>query len=331
MHESLTARTRIFTPIALTIGVLSLSSAAILFRASEAPEVPTVFYRVAFSALLLLPLAARSGELTGALRRPIVWLAGVALALHFWSWMTSLRMTSVASSTLFVTTTPVWIAIAARWIPGERPLNRVGWTGMSVALLGGVALIAGASGYWPTLQNAEGPAAVTYEGARYVTPAATLGVTFGGIAMATLGAWLAAIYLTCGRIGRQTLGLASFACGANLVAALVLLAVAAVRGDPFYGWPASTWLVLVALAALPQLLGHNSLLWAVKTVGATIVALVVLTEPVGATALAWFIFQERPETFELVGGLFLLLGLALAIAGHRRAPTNQEAGDPPLA
>lgn len=281
--------------------MLALSSAAILFRASEAPALTTAMWRVAFSAILLAPLAARRnpGE---PVHVPAVIIAGVALGLHFWMWMLSLQRTSVASSTLFVTTTPFWVALAARWLPYEAPPTRRTVLGMLVSFGGGALIAAHAAG-------------------------AEAHVTLDGIALAVLGAWLAAAYLVAGRVGRQTMSLPRFAFGANAVAASVLLVIALATSTSLLGWSAATWSALIALAVVPQLIGHNALLWAVRSVGASIVALAVLTEPVGATLLAWLLLAEPPAWYELVGGALLLLGLAVAVTGTR--PTVPTASPPP--
>lgn len=307
------------TAAALTAGILALSSAAILIRlAGEAPSLTIALWRVALSAALMLPFAlftsaapnassAAPGTpsttaITAALRSPAAIVGGVALALHFWTWMHSLTLTSVASSTLFVTTTPFWIALASPWLPHEaRPTPRV-LAGMGVCFAGGVVLASASS--------ATGP------------------VSAAGLAWATAGAWLAATYLVAARAGRQTHALPAFAFAANLVAALTLLPIALVTNTPLGGWATGTWLAIVALAVLPQLIGHNALLWAVRTTGAAIVALAVLTEPVGATLLAWGFLHETPSPRELVGGALLLGGLALAVARRREDPQAQSPAAP---
>jgi drug/metabolite transporter (DMT)-like permease len=65
-------------------------------------------------------------------------LAGDLLALHFATWVPSLRYTSVASATAIVATQPVWVALIARaqghHIPGRA------WLGIGVSLFAVVVL-----------------------------------------------------------------------------------------------------------------------------------------------------------------------------------------------
>ena len=298
------------TAIGLSIGVLALSSAAILIRlAADAPSLAIAFWRVALSAILLVPFALgrapRKGmrEVLEALRHRAPAIGGVALGLHFWAWMHSLTLTSVASSTLFVTTTPFWIALASPWLPHEaRPTRRV-LAGMLVCFLGGLVL---GSGAWsPGDLNGTTDRTVSAE----------------GIAWAIVGAWLAAAYLVAARAGRQRFALAPFAVAAYTTAATTLATLAVITQTPLAGWGTTAWLAILALAVFPQLLGHNALLWAVRATGAAVVALAVLTEPVGATLLAWGFLGESPSPTELVGGTLLLSGLALAVTKTSR-PTD---------
>lgn len=305
------------TAIGLSIGVLALSSAAILIRlAADAPSLAIAFWRVALSAILLVPFAIASNprdgirDVLGALRHRAAAIGGIALGLHFWAWMHSLTLTSVATSTLLVTTTPFWIALASPWLPHEaRPTRRV-LAGMLVCFIGGVVL---SSGSW---------------GADEIERTNDRAVSAAGIVWAIVGAWLAAAYLVAARAGRQHFALAPFATAANTIAAITLAVLAFATQTPLAGWGTTPWLAILALAVFPQLLGHNALLWAVRATGAAVVALAVLTEPVGATLLAWGFLGESPSPTELLGGTLLLSGLALAVSRTSTRPPRTHDNEP---
>ena len=75
--------------------------------------------------------------------------------------------------------------------------------------------------------------------------------------------------------------------------------------------------MLLLGAAVRQLLGHSSLNWALGYVRAVTVAVVVMSEPVGATLLAWAVLGEAPGPLVLLGGVFILSGVYLALRGQR--------------
>jgi drug/metabolite transporter (DMT)-like permease len=70
------------------------------------------------------------------------------------------------------------------------------------------------------------------------------------------------------------------------------------------------------LAFIPQLVGHTSFNWAVRWVSPTLVALVILAEPVGGSTLGYLMFGEVPGSLVLAGAAVLLIGVAGAIWGQ---------------
>lgn len=287
--------------LVLTVSVLAISSAALwVLAADEAPSLTTAFWRVTISAALL-------GGAVLAQRRAITvpWRyalpGGIALGLHFWLWMESLRWTSVASSTLFVTTAPFWVALyAAAFDPSDR-LGRHGWTGIATAVAGG-ALIASA-GFGDNGKAGS--------------------VDIFGLGLAWLAAVLAAAYFLWGARVRRTLDTVPAAAIMNAVAAATLAVALAVTKTAPTGFALGTWGAFLALALIPQMIGHNGLLWAMRFLGPTVASVAVLLEPVGAAVLAWVLLGQVPVWQEGVGGLLLLCGLALVITGRSRPKTEE--------
>jgi drug/metabolite transporter (DMT)-like permease len=133
-----------------------------------------------------------------------------------------------------------------------------------------------------------------------------------GNGLALLGSVCASGYLLAGRLARRTVALEWYAVTTNAAAALLLLPLVWLTGAPLWGLPAPTWGMFLLIAAVPQLIGHNSLVWALRHVSAPVVALVILAEPIGSGALAWWVFGERPSVIKLVGAALLLSGIFLA-------------------
>ena len=122
------------------IGILAVSTASIFIRQAQqqAPSLVIAAYRLGLATLGLLPFAwSRRTEIFAMQRKQ--WIlalgAGGILALHFASWITSLEYTSIASSVVLVTTTPLWVAIFSPLFLKER-LSRAAVLGLAVALIG---------------------------------------------------------------------------------------------------------------------------------------------------------------------------------------------------
>lgn len=298
-------------PPALVLGlaVVAFSWAAPLVRFTEAPASAIALWRLVLAVGVLAAwLSVRPDRWRPLLRLPrrdvaLGVLAGVFLALHFWSWIASIQYTSIASSVLLVSTQPLFVALLSAFLLGERPGGRE-WAGILVAATG-----AG----WIGWSDAIGG-----------------GMALRGDLLAVLGALLAALYFIVGRSVRPRLDLASWVTLVYGAAALVLLVVVSLQPEVALvrGYGRTDWLVFAGLAAGPMLVGHSGVNYALRYVRAYLANLAVLGEPVGATLIAWLLpaIAERPSPATLGGGALILAGVALATlrrparAGRRPRP-----------
>jgi drug/metabolite transporter (DMT)-like permease len=268
---------------ALIIAVLAISAAAVLARlAPEVHPVAMAFWRTATVAALLAPALRRPAPGDG----PATFAAGLCLALHFWAWFASLQETSVLRSTVLVCLTPLWVGVAESVMRGALPSPR--WLGGVLMALVGVGVMA-----WGA---ADSPNAASLRG--------------DGLAL--LGGVLAAAYLLFGRAVRPRVGFLTYGAQVCLVCALTLLPLALAVRAPLVGYSTAAWGALAAMALGPQLLGHVLLNFSVKYVSASVVAAMILLEPVGAAALAAVVLGEAPTAGEALGGLIILLGVGVA-------------------
>ncbi len=289
--------------VSLAIGVVAISTSPILVRLAHLPALALAFWRCLAGAVLLAPFALRArarrpaparvgaGAPAPALARAdrlLLAASGACLALHFALFNASLAFTTVASSTVLVCSSPLFVGLGSARFLGETPSRRT-WAGIALATAGAVLVGLGDLG------------------------AADLGVrALLGDVMAFAGAVLVSAYILLGRAVRQRLPAATYSSAVYGVAAAVLLPAALATGAPLGGYTAGSWLAVAAVIAGPQLLGHtvfNSLL---ATVTATVVAVVILTEPVGATILARLLFHELPAPGFWAGAPLVLAGVWLA-------------------
>jgi len=280
---------------ALVVALLAVSSAATLFKLSEAPPLVKAFYRLLLSTLLLAPFALflKWSELRGLTRRDWLLLSGVGavLALHFATWIASLDYTSVASSLLFVTIHPVLIGLAAPFLLKERT-PALTWVGIVLALGGSAVIAVGDAGLGE--------------------------MTLFGDALAFAGAVAFAVYLLSARSLRQRMSLLPYTFVVYGAASLTLLVLALLFGDPLWGYPAEEYGVFLALAVIPMIFGHTVINWVVKYVPATLVSVTILGEPIVGSVIAYLVFSEAPSTGTLVGGALVLAGLLLAVKGSEQ-------------
>ena len=290
------ARPRFNPTLVLLVGVLAVSSGAIFVRLSEAPALVTAAWRLTFATLLLLPYALWKvrPELRQLTRHELGLgaLAGVFLALHFATWISSLSYTSVANSTVLVNTAPVWVALLAPWLTHDRVTRRA-WLGIAASVAGGVVIGLG--------DFAGGTRALIGDG------------------LALTGSLALALYLLSGRKLRAKLSLPAYLTVCYGSATVLLWACVFVAGLPATGFNAKTWAALFGMALVSQHLGHSSYNWAMKYFSASLIAVCLLGEPVLSSLLAWWLFSEALTWGKATGGALILAGIYLAATGNAQA------------
>lgn len=281
----------------LFIGILAVSTASLFIRNAQQSLPSTIIAagRLSIASLVLLPFVGRSAlrEMKGLTRRDVfaVILSGIFLGIHFIVWIKSLELTTIATSVILVTTTPVWVAIASPVLLKEKITRQV-VIGLATAMLGICLLF-----FMPSIDTLQ-------------TGFSTSNAI--GNALALLGAWMAAAYTIVGRKVRNKLSLGAYifpvyslaACVALLFAVPEMVNTAPKISEGFI------WIVLLAL--IPQLAGHTMFNAAVRRIPAVYASIALLGEPIGTIILAWLFLQEAPGVYEMIGGFCVLAGIAIA-------------------
>jgi len=302
-----TENTKSISPkLVMALGILAVSTASLFIRFAQqnAPSLVVAAYRLGLASLLLTPyiLLQHRSELRQLTHRqwlPML-LAGLFLAFHFGAWITSLELTSVASSVVLVTTTPLWVAIVAVVFLKEK-LTRPLITGLIVAMVGGV--IVGIS------------ESCAFQNGRFLC---TSGIelfqseSMLGNFLAMFGAWMAAAYLVVGRKVREHVDTMVYVYGVYSIAAIFLVIACLFTRQSLWGFSPNFYLWAFLLAIVPQIIGHTTYNWALGYLPTTFVSISLLGEPIGTILLAFLFLQETPTLIESVGGVLILAGIYLA-------------------
>ena len=306
--------------IAILFGILFVSTGSIFIRYTQAyaPSLVIAAYRLALAALILLPLALvyRRQELAG-LRRRDLGLAlgsGFFLAIHFAAWISSLEYTTVASSTVLVSTTPLWVGLLAPIFLKEK-LTRTLLAGMLAALVGGVVIGLSDVCAWGGAGLACPPLSEFVRGRAFL-----------GDLLALLGALMAAFYVIIGRDLRVRVSLLTYVFVVYGAAALLLLAAVLAAGLPLLGYPPQAYAWFLALALVPQLLGHSTFNWALGYLPAAFVSITLLGEPVASTLWAYLLFGETPTPLKIFGAILILSGILIASLPVKPEAASQHPG-----
>jgi drug/metabolite transporter (DMT)-like permease len=208
------------------------------------------------------------------------------LALHFASWITSLSLTSVTSSVLFVHIDPIFVAVISHFILKER-IGRNTLIGILLAIIGATVIAMGDAGIGKT--------------------------NLVGDLLSLVGALMLGLYILAGRKLRQRLSLISYVTPVYAISAIVLVLLTVLSRTKLAPYPLNEYLLFIVIAVVPMIFGHTVYNWTLKYIEAPIVSISMLGEPIGATILAYIFLAEIPSKISLIGGMITLLGIFLCI------------------
>ena len=120
---------------------------------------------------------------------------------------------------------------------------------------------------------------------------------------------MAAGYMMVGRKVRSTLPVLKYIFFVYVFSAIILLILVFITRQTLVGYSTQTYLWMILLGLIPQLLGHSIFNWALGHLPAAFVSIALIGEPIGTILLAFLFLQEFPNQMEILGGLFILGGI----------------------
>ncbi len=213
-------------------------------------------------------------------------LASVAATVSSLLWAVSFTQTSVASSTVLRSLTPLFISLGA-WLILKQQFNRQFVTGMAISILGG--MIVG----WDDLRL----------GTEYLSGdiIALLSAALHGVNLLTVG------YLRDRKC--QTSKVLFWRCGFG---ALIILPILYLTDTPMFPVSTQGWLTVIALAVICQTFGQGLLIYSLKQFSSSFVGIFTLLKPTITAFLAWVIFVENLSLTSCIAVILILCGIYLA-------------------
>ncbi len=280
--------------VALFVSIVSVSFAAIFIKICSAPALSIAFYRLLFTTLLILPFVLlhkkTRTELRNLSRSTILIMAGIGLILaaHFALWITSIELTSIASSVILVTAHPLLVGPVSHFFLKER-LSTANAFGIGLSVSGVFILVYGNYGFAQGLDTLEG----------------NLLAILGGVA--------AGLYILGGRKLRKTVSVASYAIVVYAVGTVALFFTCLLFNAPIYNLSIEDYGIILLMAVVAGIFGHTLYNWSLEYVRASLASVVLLGEPIGSSLLAFVIPQihQVPSQYTLFGGGVILIGIYL--------------------
>jgi drug/metabolite transporter (DMT)-like permease len=273
----------------LAVGLVAASQSGNIVRLGSADPAAIVGWRLALSFAVLAPFAWRyRGQ---ALRlTALEWLlavtCGMLLAAHLLTWVAAVQHTRVATASLLFAVNPVYTALGAAAIYGEKVTGRL-WLAILLGLAGAAVL------GWGDVR---------------------VGGDLTGPFLALACGMLFTAYFLVGkrlRVGMDNLPYVTLIYG--VAGAVTLLALPAM-GLPFVDYDGRTWGCFLLMAAVPTLMGHTSFNMALRYLDASRLSVATLSEPAMAGLGAWVFWGEAVTPHMAAGYAFIAASVVVLVS-----------------
>ncbi len=281
--------------VALFIAVLSVSAAAVIIVSCTAPPLLISFYRMIFTTMLIVPFIIVKKyyrmEIVSLKKWSVLLLIliGFILSVHFALWITSLKLTSVASSVILVTAHPIFVGPLSYFLFKEH-LSKTNVLGILISFAGVIVLVIGNYGISEFYLN-----------------------TLEGNILAFLGGIAAGLYILGGRYFRKQLSVISYAFIVYSVATIFLFIFCILNRVSFTQISNHDLTLIFIMAVISGIFGHTIYNWSLVYVKASLASVALLGEPLGSSIFAFLLpwIHQVPSHFTIAGGGIILAGIYL--------------------
>lgn len=269
----------------LLFGILCISWSAILVKLADVSGFGSGFYRLFFGTVGIIPVWLYFKKpITDLKGVKVAIICGVLFACDIALWNTSIMLSKASISTLLANLAPVWVGIGSLLFMKEKP-NRIFWIGTAISIFG-VTIIIGLNQILEANLN--------------------LGNGLAIVASMFYGAYLITV-----RKGRNTLDTFSFTAISMISSTVVLGLICVLTFTPLSGFSTHSWLALIALGLVPQLLGWLAINQALGHIKPTIASVSLLSQTVFTAIFSVLLLGEVLTFHEIGGAVVVLVGIYL--------------------
>jgi len=268
--------------------MLSVSTSPIIARYLEnVPAVAISFWRMGFGALILWGVSMMRKQVPLKNKNlKITLIAGIFLGIHFALFFGAIKLTTIANATFLGTLAPVITFFIEKFILKRSHASTL-ILGLGLAIFGAVIIVGNKFDF-------------------------SSSYTIGNLLAVACSVFLGLAFIISENV-RKEVGTISYSRTLFTTAAVALFIIAIISGINITGFSILEYGGLLMLGIIPTLLGHGSMYYAIRYVSPTIVASTPMGEPVLASIMAWFLFQEAIGLYTFIGGSITLIGLMLLV------------------
>ena len=273
----------------LSIGLLSISLSPIVARALTSSATIISFWRMFFASLLLWCYSIiynKSFDKLSFSNKIRTTFAGLLLGLHFIFFYEAVKITTIANATFLGTLAPFFTLLIELLLYKRNYKNMV-YYGMLLALIGTVVVL---------ISNFD-------LSSKY---------TLGNIYAVLCSLCISISFLIAEKV-RDTEGTIEYTRMLYGVAAITIFIIGSFYTETFMIYEKNEIFGFIFLALVPTILGHNIFYYSLKFTTPTIVGTIPLGEPILASIVAFFLFNESVGINTAIGGALCIYGIFLIL------------------
>ena len=264
--------------------MLSVSTSPIIARYLEnVPAVSISFWRMSFGSLILwgISLVKKQVPLRNEnLKKTLI--AGILLGIHFALFFGAIKLTSIANATFLGTLAPLITFFIEKFIFKRNHAPTVIF-GLGLAICGAIIIVGNRFDF-------------------------SSNYTIGNLLAVACSIFLGMAFIISENV-RKEVGTISYSRTLFSTASVTLFIIAFLMGTALTGFSSYEFGGLLLLGIIPTILGQGSMYYAIRYVSPTVVASTPMGEPILASIMAWFLFQESVGFTTFIGGCITLTGL----------------------
>tara|TARA_B100001769_G_scaffold41948_1_gene29177 strand:+ start:509 stop:1378 length:870 start_codon:yes stop_codon:yes gene_type:complete len=274
----------------LIIGAIAIAFSPIFVRFSDVDPIMTAFYRIFISLPFFLFFS--SFNIIEKVKFPefnnsyvIFLVSGIFFALDLICWHWSIKLTTVSKATFLSNLAPIVVIIFSLIFLKER-FSKFFYLAAILSMVGMLMLLG---------------ESFKFNKSQFI----------GDLLGVLTAVWYGSYIVTISQL-RKKYNSTSIMFLSGIVTAIILLIVSILFEQSLIPQSLFTITIIFLLGFICQFMGQSFITYSLAYLSASLSSLCLLIQPIAATVLAYFFFQEKLTTIQFFGSALILIGIYIA-------------------
>ncbi|MDC3097018.1 DMT family transporter [Alphaproteobacteria bacterium] len=274
----------------LIIGAIAIAFSPIFVRFSDVDPIMTAFYRIFISLPFFLFFS--SFNIIEKVKFPkfnnsyvIFLVSGIFFALDLICWHWSIKLTTVSKATFLSNLAPIVVIIFSLIFLKER-FSKFFYLAALLSMVGMLMLLG---------------ESFKFNKSQFI----------GDLLGVLTAVWYGSYIVTISQL-RRKYNSTSIMFLSGIVTAIILLIVSILFEQSLIPQSLFTIMIIFLLGFICQFMGQSFITYSLAYLSASLSSLCLLIQPIAATVLAYFFFQEKLTTIQFFGSALILIGIYIA-------------------